>query len=108
MFLYRPQRLQKYFSQDHPMSPNISLEKLVPSEEEQVENLIEVGRKLAHLYECAYSISFTSTLEESISNIAKCSKEARYGEVAYRRLFIQSMCEGLDLLYKEKQTEISY
>jgi len=102
------QRLQKYFSQDHPMSPNISLEKLVPSEEEQVENLEEVGRKLAQLYECAYSISFTNTLEESITNIAKCSKEARYGEVAYRRLFIQSMCEGLDLLYKEKESVIGY
>jgi len=102
------QRLQKYFSQDHPMSPNISLEKLVPSEEEQVENLEEVGRKLAHLYEIGYGISFTNTLEESISNIAKCSKEARYGEVAYRRLFIQSLCEGLDLLYKEKEKEISY
>lgn len=101
------QRLQKYFSQDHPMSPNISLEKLVPSDEEQIENLEEVGRKLAHLYEKAYGISFTNTLEESISNLAKCSKEARYGEVAYRRLFIQSMCEGLDLLYKEVETKIT-
>ena len=100
------QRLQKYFSQDHPMSPNISLEKLVPSEEEQVENLEEVGRKLAHLYESAYSISFTNTLEESITNIAKAAKEARYGEVAYRRLFIQSMCEGLDLLYKDVEPDI--
>ena len=102
------QRLQKYFSQDHPMSPNISLEKLVPSEEEQVENLEEVGRKLAQLYESAYNISFTSTLEESITNIAKAAKEARYGEVAYRRLFIQSMCEGLDLLYKDVEPEITY
>lgn len=102
------QRLQKYFSQDHPMSPNISLEKLVPSEEEQVENLEEVGRKLAQLYESAYNISFTSTLEESIMNIAKAAKEARYGEVAYRRLFIQSMCEGLDLLYKDVEPEITY
>jgi hypothetical protein len=101
------QRLQKYFSQDHPMSPNISLEKLVPSDEEQVENLEDVGRKLAHLYEIAYSVSFTNTLEESITNIAKSAKEARYGEVAYRRLFIQSMCEGLDLLYKEVETEIT-
>jgi len=101
------QRLQKYFSQDHPMSPNISLEKLVPSDEEQVENLEDVGRKLAHLYEIAYSVSFTNTLEESITNIAKSAKEARYGEVAYRRLFIQSMCEGLDLLYKEAETEIT-
>ena len=102
------QRLQKYFSQDHPMSPNISLEKLVPSEEEQVENLEEVGRKLAQLYESAYNISFTNTLEESITNIAKAAKEARYGEVAYRRLFIQSMCEGLDLLYKDVEPEITY
>lgn len=102
------QRLQKYFSQDHPMSPNISLERLVPSDDEQVENLEQIGRKLAHLYEIAESISFTNTLEESIHNIAKCAKDAKYLEVAYRRLFIQSMCEGLDLLYKGVETKITF
>ena len=60
------------------------------------------------MYEIAESISFTDTLEESIHNIAKCAKDAKYLEVAYRRLFIQSMCEGLDLLYKGVETKITF
>jgi hypothetical protein len=101
------QRLQKYFSQDHPMSPNISLEKLVPSDEEQLENLEEVGRKLAHLYEISRNMVFGDGLEESVANIAKCAKNARFMEIAYRRLFVQTMCEGLDLLSTEAEIKIS-
>ena len=103
------QRLQKYFSQDHPLSPNISLEKLVPSDEDQVDNLESIGLKLAKLYQIADKMEFADTdaLEESITNIAKSAKDARYGEVAYRRLFIQSMCEGLDLLSNQVEIKIT-
>ena len=91
------------------MSPNISLEKLVPSDEDQVDNLESIGLKLAKLYQTADKMEFADTdaLEESITNIAKSAKDARYGEVAYRRLFIQSMCEGLDLLSKEVEIKIT-
>ena len=101
------QRLQKYFSQDHPMSPNINLEKLNPSDEELKENMIDIGNKLAQLFEIVDNVVFTDTLEESISNIAEATKNARYMEVGGRRLFIQSVCEGLDLLSKGSKTEIT-
>mgnify|MGYP006203458613 FL=1 len=106
MFLYRPQRLQKYFSQDHPMSPNISLEKLNPSEEDLKENWEVIGGKLAKLFQLVDNVEF-GDIEESISNIAEAAIDERYGNIGRRRLFTQSMCEGLDLLSRQVEKEIT-
>ena len=101
------QRLQKHFSQDHPLSPNINLENLVPSEEIFKENLMDIGRKVANLYEVCYSVSFTNTLEKSMNNIVQAATSSRFEEIGRRRIFIRSMCEGLDLLKSEAEPEIT-
>ncbi len=100
------QRLQKYFSQDHPMSPNISLEKLNPSEEDLKENWEVIGGKLAKLFQLVDNVEF-GDIEESISNIAEAAIDERYGNIGRRRLFTQSMCEGLDLLSRQVEKEIT-
>lgn len=102
------QRLQKHFSQEHPLFPNISLEKLLSDDDEEViDDLFMIGKKLSKLYEIAYTAKFPESLDISIRNVATNARRQRYGEVSFRRLFIQSVCEGLDLLSNGIEPEIT-
>ena len=102
------QRLQKHFSQEHPLFPNISLERLLSDDDDEViDNLLDIGKKLSKLYEIGYNAKFPGSLDSSIRNIASSARKQRYGEVSFRRLFIQSVCEGLDLLSNGTENEIS-
>lgn len=104
------QRLQKHFTQDHPMFPSISLEKIISNMPDEIErNLVDIGKKLAKLYELSEKFKFNdATLNNSIKNIAKAALDQRFGEVAHKRLFVQTVCEGFDLLASGKESEISY
>jgi len=102
------QRLQKHFSREHPLFPNISLERLLGDDDDEViNNLTEIGIKLSDLYKSAYDAEFPTSLNSSIQNIAESARKQKYGEVSFRRLFIQSVCEGLDLLKDGTESEIS-
>jgi hypothetical protein len=103
------QRLQKHFTQDHPMFPNISLEKIISNLPDEIErNLVDIGKKLAKLYELSENTKFNDlTLNDSIKNIAKAALDQRFGEVAHKRLFVQSVCEAFDLLVSGKESEIN-
>jgi hypothetical protein len=66
-----------------------------------VELLIESGRKLAHIYEKAYTVQFDKiALEETLRNIAKAAYE-RKREIGHKRLFVQKIVKAFHKLHKD-------
>jgi len=93
------QRILRLFSQQHPKHAHIDLEKIIPADTTYFkENLNEVGRKLALLYQIAFNISFTNTLGKSVSNVVEASMAEKYSTVAVRRTFIHAVCQAFDVL----------
>ena len=101
------QRLSKYFSQEHPMSPNINLEKLTPSDDHVKENWRIIGKKMGHLYEIAEKVPFTDKWEKSIDSIVEKTFLERFSEFSGKRLFIQTVCQGLDIVSKDPNRTIT-
>lgn len=94
------QRLRKHFTQAHPLHPNINLENLSPEKgREVIDYLSRVGQKLADLFQLAEGVKFNQkNLETSITNIASSVEKRLHGEVSYKRLFVQSICEAFEIL----------
>jgi hypothetical protein len=103
------QRLRKHFTQAHPLHPNINLEDLSPhSGKEVVEYLSRIGQKLADLYALAEGQEFDqNTLEKSIVNVATSVEKRLHGEVSYKRLFVQSVCQAFDIIVTDHSTLIT-
>lgn len=93
------QRLSEVFdSQINPTGVKIYLEK-IPMD--AVELLIETGRKLAYIYEKAYTVQFDKiALEETLRNIAKAAYE-RKREIGHKRLFVQKIVKAFHKLHKD-------
>ena len=90
------QRFSTVFEVPNPSGVKMDLEKMIPN---PVEFLREVGGKLAKVYSCAYSHSFEEAkLRETISLIASGAHELRFGDTGYKRLFMQKLVRGLDIL----------
>ena len=65
---------------------------------EPVKLLEEIGKKLARIYEIAYSVKFDAyTLEETIRNIAEDAYEKRW-DIGYKRLFVQNIIKAFHKL----------
>ena len=61
---------------------------------EPVELLQEIGKKLARIYEIAYSVKFdANALKETIRNIAEAAYERKL-EIVYKRLFVQNIIKA--------------
>jgi len=102
------QRLEKLFSQQHPLFPNVNLEKIMSDDDSvKMEQLQYVGNKLGELYRIGYNTTFPDNLNVSIGNVAKACLEQKFGQVNYRRLFIQSACEALGKLSDGNLSEIT-
>jgi hypothetical protein len=84
------QRLSTVFEGvKNPTGVKINLESVGGDPEEFLK---EVGQKLAAIYERAYDYSFTSSpLNEKIQKVAKAVLEKKFGEINYRRLFVQEI-----------------
>mgnify|MGYP001114186952 CR=1 FL=1 len=90
------QRLATVFDTVNPTGVKIELEKLST---EPIVFLEEVGDKLKQIYEVAYSHSFDrDASEETIRTIAKAAYEQRFGDIGYKRLFVQKAIQGLHFL----------
>jgi hypothetical protein len=97
------QRVSTVFEKFNPSGVKINLEELSQRPEQL---LHEIGEKLAYIYEIAYEMKFDSdTLRESIGNIADAAYERRFGDIGYKRLFVQSVVKGFGLL-REKPTVV--
>jgi hypothetical protein len=93
------QRIATVFDTPNPTGVKIELEKLST---EPIVFLEEVGDKLKQIYEVAYRHRFDSAMsKETIRTIAKAAYEQRFGDIGYKRLFVQKAIDGLHLLRRE-------
>lgn len=100
------QRFRKFFKPEIPTGTKIDLAKLMPTENQIHEFLHKLGRKLSILYSACYGISFNETvLESSINNLITAVIEKQFGEVSYKRLFVQSLISMFDRI-RIKQSDI--
>ena len=96
--IYEALRQRVYTIFDTEINPNgvkIYLEN-IPIE--PVELLQEIGKKLAEIYEIAYSVKFdANALKETIKNIAEAAYERKL-EIGYKRLFVQNIIKAFHKL----------
>lgn len=90
------QRVATVFDEFNPTGVKIELEKIAI---EPVEFLKKVGRKLRQIYEIAYNHKFDDAKTENTIKIAADSAyEERYGDIGYKRLFVQRCINGFHFL----------
>ena len=90
------QRVATVFEMFNPSGVKIELEKVVA---EPIPFLCEVGYKLAKVYKTAYNHEFDETvLEKTITTVAEAAYEQRFGDIGYKRLFVQKLIQGLHFL----------
>jgi len=96
------QRVTTVFDTLNPTGVKIELEKLSI---EPIKFLEKVGNKLKHIYEVAYGYRFDSaTSEKTIRTVAEAAYEHRYGDIGYKRLFVQKLIQGLHFLRQKRQS----
>jgi hypothetical protein len=91
------QRLKTVFDTSTPTGVNILLDEM-PGEKEEI--LQQIGKKLAYVFQKAFSVQFNNSqvLQDSIVNIAHAAADLQFTESGYRRLFVRKMIQGLHLL----------
>ncbi|UUX92637.1 BREX system ATP-binding domain-containing protein [Methanoplanus endosymbiosus] len=96
------QRLQTVFDGEiNPSGVKIDLER---SELEPEELLTEIGIKLSKIYETAYGVTFDDkTIKQIMADTAKAAYEERFGEIGYKREFVQRAIKELNALKVQVQ-----
>jgi hypothetical protein len=90
------QRVETVFDDLNPTGVKIELEK-IPIE--PLEFLKKIGQKLREIYEIAYEHHFDDArVEETVDLIANSAYEERFGDIGYKRLFVQRWIRGLHFL----------
>ena len=90
------QRVSTVFQNDNPSGVEINLDTMILN---PVEFLREVGGKLAKVYACAYGHSFDEAkLRKTVDLVASKARELRFGDTGYKRIFMQNLVKGLDIL----------
>lgn len=91
------QRLATTFETINPTGVKIFLEN---THREPIDTLISIGSKLADIYEIAYEINLNPDhLEEAVREIARAAYDQRFGDIGYKRLFVQKLIEGFRILH---------
>lgn len=102
------QRFAKFFDLETPTGTKIDLQRITPTEMESKAFLNEVGLKLSEVYRTCYGVDLSlDALEPSLKNLIDAVWEKRYGDVSYRRIFVQSAVSAFDTLRKKKSSTIS-
>jgi len=96
------QRISSVFEIYNPTGVTIRLDDL---EMEPIELLVAVGTKLATIYETAYGVTL-SNAEAAVAAVAKAAHEQRFGDIGYKRLFVQGCVRAFHLLRKGKATPL--
>ena len=90
------QRVITVFETLNPSGVKIDLQAVVTS---PLAFLDEIGGKLASVYQTAYSHEFeTEPLEQTIEMAAETAYEQRFGDIGYKRLFVQTLIRGFHFL----------
>lgn len=96
VYLALNQRLSTVFKTQNPIGVKIMLEDLSTAPGEV---LREIGQKLARIFESYYQNRFDPRiLKQAIGAIADVAYEQRFGDIGYKRLFVQSVIRGFQFL----------
>ena len=92
------QRLETLFEEFNPTGVKIILEN---TGGDPISNLRDIGRKLADIYQISSRVQLDQTqIESAVAMIAPAAYEERFGEIGYKRLFVQRMVRGLRVLHR--------
>lgn len=90
------QRLATVFEELNPSGVKIELELVVA---DPIPFLCEVGEKLSRVYEIAYGADLNkSSLQQAVKIIAEQSYKERFGDIGYKRYFVQKAIRGFHFL----------
>lgn len=90
------QRISSVFDTElNPFGVKIELEKVTP---DRMVFLIDVGNKMAEVYEAAFGPLNPDAREQCIRTTAEEAKEERYADISYKRLFVQRLIPALRAL----------
>jgi hypothetical protein len=99
------QRISTVFDFLNPTGVKINLERLG---EEPEALLKEIGEKLLVIYEAAFKATLPrKKCEEAIAGIAHAAYEQRFGDIGYKRLFVQGLIKGFHALRHEPSAQIT-
>lgn len=95
------QRVDTIFDELNPTGVKIKLEELPLKGMALLE---EIGQKLKGVYEVAYGCRFEENVgEEMIRTIANEAYNQRYGDIGYKRLFVQKLVQAFHFLRAKGQ-----
>ena len=90
------QRVATVFESLNPSGVRVDLNQI---SDDPLEFLNDVGGKLASVYQVAYSHEFApEPLEETVKLAAETAYEQRFGDIGYKRLFVQTLIRGFHFL----------
>jgi len=88
----------------NPTGVKIALERL-EERHEPLQTLVEIGRRLESIYEKAYNFQFPpAQTDKLISRVANECYEKRFGDIGYKRLFVQELIRNFHEVRRERQT----
>jgi len=99
------QRISTVFDFFNPTGVKIHLEKLGQSPEALLQ---EIGKKLLFVYERAFDVHLPGKeCEDAIAKIAHAAYEQRFGDIGYKRLFVQAIIRAFQFLRHEPSAQIT-
>ena len=99
------QRISTVFDFYNPTGVKINLERLGQEPEALLK---EIGEKLLLIYESAFKASLPrERCEDAIARIAHAAYEQRFGDIGYKRLFVQGLIKGFHFLRHEPSAQIT-
>lgn len=98
------QRTQTIFNFFNPSGVKINLEEL---SSDPINLLVEIGTKLLPIFNKAYEITLPqSEMEKLIKKMAETSYSQRFGDIGYKRLFVQGIIRGFQYFKSGKESDI--
>jgi hypothetical protein len=90
------QRIQTVFDYTNPTGVKIRLDKIARDPRTL---MIDIGGKLCHVYETAYGVEIPAEKKkELIAVLAEATAERAFGDIGYKRLFVQAVVRALHAL----------
>jgi len=98
------QRIQTIFDFTNPTGVKILLDRLGRDSRAL---MIEIGARLAEVYQTAYDCEFPLDLKTKVVQVlADAVKERAFGDIGYKRLFVQAMVRALHTLRAVRGTDV--
>jgi hypothetical protein len=95
------QRLSTTFDRINPTGVKIMLDDVWA---DPIPTLAEIGQKLAHIYEVGHDCKLDAqNVTGRAGQLAEEAYEQRFGDVGYRRLFVQNMVAALSRMARGDQ-----